>query len=92
MKNFNISGVHWKIRLLGGEGVTKKQYRGGELPKKGGLGQFADLRDGLGQFANLRGAWQERGGGVFERGLIPQCPLWHLCNLLLIVCEHWGHL
>ena len=26
------------------------------MPKKGGLGQFADLR----------GAWQERGGGVFE--------------------------
>ena len=20
------------------------------------------------------GAWQERGGGVFEGGLIPQCP------------------
>ena len=39
----------------------KKQYRGG-LPKKGELGQFADLR----------GAWQERGGSIFERvGLIP---------------------
>ena len=22
------------------------------------------------------GAWQERGGGVFKGGLIPQCPLW----------------
>ena len=35
----------------------------GELPKKGGLGQFADLR----------GGWQERGGSVFEGGggLIP---------------------
>ena len=31
----------------------KDQYRGG-LPKKGGLGQFV----------NLRGAWQERGGGM----------------------------
>ena len=30
---------------------TKKQ-----LPKKGGLGQFAELR----------GAWSKRGGGVFE--------------------------
>ena len=31
----------------------------------------------LGQFANLRRwvSWQERGGGVFERGLIPQCTL-----------------
>ena len=34
-----------------GSGVTKKQ-----LPKKGGLGQFADLR----------GAWSKRGDGVFE--------------------------
>ena len=32
---------------------------GHELPKRGGLGQFADLR---------RGAWQEKGGGVFLRG------------------------
>ena len=29
----------------GGGGVTKSQYMGG-LPKKGGLGQFADLREG----------------------------------------------
>ena len=35
MKNVNILGVHWKIRLLGG--VSKNQYRGGGLPKKGGL-------------------------------------------------------
>ena len=27
MKNFNIFGVHWKIRLLGG--VLKNQYVGG---------------------------------------------------------------
>ena len=42
-------------------GVLKNQYIGG-LPKKGGggLGQFVDLRGG--------GAWQERGGGVFEGG------------------------
>ena len=31
------------------------------MPKKGGLGQFVDLR----------GAWQERGSDVFEGGLIP---------------------
>ena len=43
MKNFNILGVHRK--------------KGG-LPKKRGLGQFADLR----------GAWQERRGGVLEGG------------------------
>ena len=59
-------GVHWKIRLLGGR-FTKKQYSGGgELPKKGVLGQFADLR----------GAEQGRGDVVLERGLIPQWTLW----------------
>ena len=47
MKNFNIFGVQWKIRLLGG--LTKNQYRGGGLPNKGGLAQFADLRGGLGK-------------------------------------------
>ena len=57
MKNFNILGVHWKIGLLGGkeEGSSKNNIEGG-LPKKKGLGQFADLREG---------GWQERGGGVF---------------------------
>ena len=43
----------------------KKQYRGG-LPKKGGLGQFVDLR-GLGK---------KEGSGIFEgRGLIPHYTL-----------------
>ena len=42
-------------------GFTKNQYRGGGLPKKGGvLGQFANLGGG--------GAWQEKGGGAFEKG------------------------
>ena len=40
----------------------KNQY-GGELSKKGTLGQFADLKGGGGG-----GAWQERGVGVFEGG------------------------
>ena len=62
MKNLNILGVHWRTRLLGGGGFTKNQYRGGELPKKGTVCQF-------------KGAWQERGGGVFEGELIPQCTL-----------------
>ena len=34
------------------------------MPKKGGIGQFVDLK----------GGWQER-GGVFEGVLITQCPL-----------------
>ena len=41
----------------GGGGSLKINIERG-LPKKRGLGQFADLR----------GAWQERGGGVFLRG------------------------
>ena len=39
----------------------------GELPKMGGLGQFADLRGG-------RGVGDDKGGGLRE-GLIPQCTL-----------------
>ena len=59
MKNFNIFGVHWKVRLLlGGSRKTNiEQYRRG-VPKRGGFGLFADLSGG--------GAWQERGSGVFE--------------------------
>ena len=55
MKNVSILGVHWKIQLLEG-GAHEKSIKRGGLPKKGGLGQFADLR----------AAWQERGGGVLE--------------------------
>ena len=44
----------------------KNQYRGGELLKKGELGQFA----------NLRGCLARKKGVVFLRGgLIPQCTL-----------------
>ena len=40
MKNFNIFGVYWKIRLLrDGGGHEKPIYKEG-LPKKGGLEQF----------------------------------------------------
>ena len=32
---------------------------------------------GVGQFVDLMGAWQKRGGGVFEvGGVIPKCTLW----------------
>ena len=64
----------------------KNQYiRGDCLKRGGGFGQFVDSRGG---------AWQERGGGVFEGGLIPQCPL---CNILdlsgVFVClGRWGDL
>ena len=62
MKNFSIMGVHWNIWFL--KGVHKKPiYRGG-LPKKVGLGKFADSREGLGK---------NRGRGYFWGGLITQC-------------------
>ena len=62
MKSVNILGVHGKIRVL--EGVfTKNQYMGSVgLPKKGGLGKFANLREGLGK---------KEGSGVFEGGWYP---------------------
>ena len=64
LKNLNILGVHWKIRLLGG-GSQKTNIEGG-LPKKGGFGQFVDLREG--------GAWQERRDSVFEGGWYLNAP------------------
>ena len=39
----------------------------GGLPKKGGLGQFTDLRWGLGK---------KEEDGVFEEGLIPPYTIW----------------
>ena len=36
MKDFDILGIHWKIRLLGGE-FTKKWYRGGDCLERGSL-------------------------------------------------------
>ena len=59
MKNFNIFGVHQKTQVLGGGVHEKPIYRGGCL-KRGGLGQFADLRGG--------GLASIRGGGVFKGG------------------------
>ena len=34
MKNFNIFGIHWKIRLLGGKGSQKTNIEG-RIAKKG---------------------------------------------------------
>ena len=45
MKNFNVFGIHWKIRILRvGRGGSRKK-RG--VAEKGGLGQFVDLRRNL---------------------------------------------
>ena len=51
MKDFNIFGVHWKIRFLGGGGSRKTNILGG-LPKKGGLDSLQIWGE----------AWQKRGG------------------------------
>ena len=60
MKNFSITGVHWKIQFLGGgEGGTKNNYIRGKVLKKGGL----DSSDSRGQ-----GLGKKDGGGVFEGG------------------------
>ena len=66
IKNFNIFGAHWKIGLL--TGCSRKiNIEGGRLPKRAGLGLFANLRGGLGK----------KEGVVFLRGVLrPKCTLW----------------
>ena len=58
MKNFNIQRVHRKIRLLVGR-THEKPIERRDCLKRGGLGQFADLRGELDK---------KEGEGVFERG------------------------
>ena len=57
MKNFNIFVIHWNVWLSGG--LQKTKIEGG-LPKKGAW-----------TVCQYKGAWQERGVGVFDGGLIP---------------------
>ena len=86
MKNFNILGVHWKIRFLGGEGFTK--IGGGDCLKRGA---WTVCRFKV-------GVWQERGKGecwypnahygikfqICARLLIPR---WHVRYLNCIYLE-----
>ena len=59
MKNFNIMGVCWKIRLLGGGGGGGGG--GGEgVPEK----PMTKTEREVGQFPDLRGACQKRGEGL----------------------------
>ena len=59
MRNFNIFGVHWKIRILGaGEGGC---YQKTDI--EGGIAQFPDLKEGL---ARKRGWCVWGGGGGFD--------------------------
>ena len=68
MKHFNIMGVYRKIQfLVGGGGSHKTNTQGGgELPKKGAWSVCRFKGWGTGQ---------KRGSGVFQRGVLPQCPL-----------------
>ena len=59
-----------------GGGLEKPIYRGG-LPKKGGLGQFVDLR----------GVWQERGEGVFKGVDTPMPTMWY--HSKVVVLDRW---
>ena len=68
MKNFNIFGLHKKIQYL--RGVHENQYVEGDYLKRRVAWTVSRLKGGGGG-----GAWQERGGSVFEGGLIPQCTL-----------------
>ena len=72
MKNFNIFGVHWKIRLFfylpGGGGCLgsqKTNIEGGHCLKRGAW-TVCQFKGGL-----ARVGWCFWGGG-----LIPQCTLW----------------
>ena len=64
MKNLNIFGVYWKIWLLRekGEGSRKTNIEGG-MPRKGELGQLANL-SGEGGAAG----WKKEQGGIFDGG------------------------
>ena len=59
MKNLNIIGVHWKIQFLRVE-IHEKPIHRGELPKKVGLGQTADLSGGLAKKSRV-GVFESRG-------------------------------
>ena len=71
MKNFNIFGVHGKIRVLRGF-QEKPIYRGGgDRLKAGGRGGGR-----FGQFVDLMGLGKKVGGRVFlSGGVITQCTL-----------------
>ena len=52
-ENFIIMWAHWKIHFLGKKGVTIKLICSEELPKKGGLARYADLKErGLAKESN----------------------------------------
>ena len=59
-----------KNSIFRGGGVPKKPIYRKELPKKGAWTVCRFFWGGRG------GAWQKRGGGAFERWVMPQYTLW----------------
>ena len=68
-KNFNILGVHGKIRVLGRGGGGGGGGGGGRLQKKQYIVGDCLKREGTWTVCRFKGGTsQERGGGVFEGG------------------------
>ena len=57
MKNVDITGVHWKKNVVF-RGVYRKALYGREMPRKGGLEQFAGLRGSLGKKEGEKGCFK----------------------------------
>ena len=77
MKNDNIFGGSLKNPTF--REVHKKPKQRGELSKKEVTWIVCSFEEG--------GDWQERQGGVFEGGLIPQCTLSWVDQENLILCQ-----
>ena len=72
MKNFNILGAHWKVRLLGG--FTKNKYIGE-------IGQFANLRGAW----KKEGVVFLMGGGLIPQWTLCEVYLlWIFCGKRII--------
>ena len=93
IKNFNILGIHWKIRFLRGCS-QKNNIEGGLTKMRVGLLQFVDLRWGG------VGAWQERVGWWFRGRRLLSCflltkmcfSLFHFFFVMkyqIIATEYW---
>ena len=67
MKNFNVMRVTGKFGFFG-NCFMKTQYIGGNCLEKGGGLDSLKIQG--------EGRLGIKEGGVFEGGLIPQCPLW----------------
>ena len=72
-EKFWYCGCPLKNSIFGGGVGHEKKHTGGDCIKRG--------KEGLDSVQIQEGAWQKEGGGIFERGLIPQCILWPVKSL-----------